>query len=114
MASQESVQLGKKKTTKPSVMTDEVVSNLCRNLAIGYTVEVACGMSGISRTAFYDYCAKNPDRAELLQMMRRMPAQQAMINIVDAINAKDIKTSKWYLERMWAEARSRNVTREVE
>lgn len=101
--------LKSKKTTKPSVMTDAVVSILSRNLAKGYSVEHACALSGVSRTAFYDYCTKYPDRAELFQLMRMLPTEQAMNNIVGAINRGDLKTSKWYIDRVYSQLNSRKA-----
>lgn len=100
MMERNSAQTKKKMRTKPSVITDEVVRILCVNFTKGYSVEAVCGMSGISRTAFYDFCRGNPDFAELFHLMRKMPVEQAMVNIVSAINAGDVKTSKWLLERV--------------
>lgn len=99
----ENGQVVKKKITKPTVVTDSVVRKLCNHLADGYTIDMACSMIGISRTSYYDHIKKNPERAELFELMKCMPTEKALANIVEAINNKNLKVSMWYLERMQPE-----------
>lgn len=81
----ESGQISRKKSTKPSVMTDSVVSKLARYIGNGYSIEMACRIAGVSRMAYYDHINKFPDRAEMFELMKRMPTEQALQNIVEAV-----------------------------
>lgn len=77
----------------------EVEPVLLASLQNGLNKTQACLQAGVSRAALYLELDKNPpflDRIEKAEQFGTMIARQ---NIVKAINAGDVATSKWHLER---------------
>lgn len=84
---------------RPTVMTEETLRKLEEAFLIGATDKEACLVAGISEPALYAYCNNNPGYKERKEALKDSPKYKARKNIVEAINAKDIDTSKWYAER---------------
>ena len=53
-----------------------------------------------SRTTLYRYQEKYQEVRDAIRDAREMLTDQAELNVIEAINAKDLETSKWYLARM--------------
>ena len=84
---------------KPHKMTAEMIEKLKAAFANGFNDEEAALYCWVSPRAIYDYCSKNPDFAELKELLKRKPAMKAKLNIVWSINRWDLTDSKWYAER---------------
>ena len=87
------------KVGRPTVMTEAVLSKLEMLFAKGLTDREACLIADISPSALYDYCVENPKFAEQKELLKDKPKIAAKLNIAEAIEAKNIDMSKWYLER---------------
>ena len=84
---------------RPTVMTPDVIEKIEEELKNGATLAQASFLAGISLRTIYNYFEANPeckDRAELLQ---GMVAYRARVNIKNKIEAGDIDTSKYWLDR---------------
>lgn len=89
----------KNKGGRPTVMTPEVIAKLEDGFLKGLTDLECCLYAGISKDALYDYCNKYPEFSDRKEQLKKQPAVQAKLNILDAINDGDKDISKWYLER---------------
>ena len=84
---------------RPTIFDKGTVHKLEQAFAIGCTVEEACYLSGISRSAYYKrlevdaYFMDKMERAKLFMVI------QARHTVCRAIRNGDVKTSMWYLER---------------
>ena len=84
---------------RPTVMTDEVVAKLEYGFMKGLNDTECCGYAGISRAAYYDYVAKNPEFLDKKEELKSRPSTKAKLNIVEAIENGDTDLAKWWLER---------------
>ena len=91
--------MAKNKVGRPTVMTKDVLAKLEMLFAKGLTDREACLIADISPSSLYDYCLEHPDFAEQKELLKDKPKIAAKLNIAEAIEAKDIDMSKWYLER---------------
>lgn len=89
----------KNKGGRPTVMTAEKLRKLEEGFLMGLSDRKCCAYADVSTTALYEYCNKHPKFKERKEQLKDSPAIKAQINIVNAINAGDEDTSKWYLER---------------
>jgi hypothetical protein len=80
-------------------MTDATVSKLEYGFMKGLNVTECCHYADISRTAFYDYCEKNPEFSDRIEELKSNPSTKAKLNVVEAIENGDTDLSKWWLER---------------
>jgi len=84
---------------KPSKMTAEVITELKKAFSWGFTDEEASLFCKIAPRTLYDYCSKNPEFAELKELLKKSPNLKAKINWVSKIQASDYQASKEWLER---------------
>lgn len=84
---------------RPTIMTDAIVGKLEYGFMKGLNVTECCHYADISRTAFYDYCEKNPEFADRIEELKSCPSAKAKLNVVEAIENGDTDLSKWWLER---------------
>lgn len=91
--------MAENKVGRPTVMTEAMISKLELLFSQGLSDREACLIADISTTALYDYCTANPEFAERKELLKDNPKIKAKLNIAEAIEAKDIDMSKWYLER---------------
>ena len=84
---------------RPTVVTPEVVAKLEYGFMRGMNDTEACLYADISRSAFYDYCNKNPEFTDRKEELKKQPSVKAKLNVTEAIEQGDVDLSKWYLER---------------
>ena len=89
----------KNKGGRPTVMTPEMVQKLEEGFMKGLTDAECCLFCGIAKQTLYDYCNKYPEFADRKEDLKKHPAIQAKLNILEAIDGGDKDISKWYLER---------------
>lgn len=89
----------KNKGGRPTVMTPEVIAKLEDGFLKGLTDLECCLYAGISKDALYDYCNKYPEFSDRKEQLKKQPAVQAKLNILEALENGDKDISKWYLER---------------
>lgn len=84
---------------RPTVFDHDTVRKLEQAFAIGCTVEEACSISGVSRSAYYKRLEDDNQFMDKMERARLYMIIQARHTVCNAIRAGDVKTSMWYLER---------------
>ncbi len=84
---------------RPTVMTLDTLQKLEDAFSIGATDREACLIANISSQSLYNFQKENPDYIERKEKLKDMPKYKARMNIVEAINAKNLSVSQWYAER---------------
>lgn len=86
---------------RPTVMTLEVIRKLEDAFANAFTDEMACLYVGISETALYEYCQKNPkfaERKEKLKVTPNLKAQETLVKDLSQVGG-----ARWWAERRMPE-----------
>lgn len=91
--------MGKKKTGRPAVITQELLKKLEELFAKGLTDREAALLADITPQTLYNYCAAHPDFLERKELLKEQVKTRAKLNVAEAIENRDIEISKWYLER---------------
>jgi len=91
---------GKKKTWRPNRFTPEIVNKLEEQFSRNSSIRTACAMAGVSESAYYAECDRNPEFKEKMER-----AQQYVSSLADRVIAKAIKdgdssTAKRFKERI--------------
>lgn len=89
----------KKKTWRPTVMTESMLLKLEEAFKLSLTDEEACLEVWISTSPFYDYCQKNPKWAKRKEVLKRTPNIQAKKNWIAELKGGNYNSSKEWLER---------------
>lgn len=84
---------------RPTVFDRDTVRKLEQAFAIGCTVEEACSVSGVSRSAYYKRLEDDQSFMDKIERARLYMVIQARHTVAQAVIHGDIKTSMWYLER---------------
>lgn len=87
----------------------EVVAKLQWAFSIGAQVIEACSYADISKDSFYRYCKSHPEFRNRIEGLQTNPTFLARLAIFKSIQAGDVKTSMWYLERKRPEEFSPNA-----
>lgn len=84
---------------RPTIMTKKILAKLEGAFALGHSDAEACIIAEIDKATLYRYCNKHRNFATKKELLKHTPAIKARRNIIEALNNKDIDTSKWYMER---------------
>lgn len=84
---------------RPTVFDQDTVHKLEQAFAIGCTVEEACSISGVSRSAYYKRLEDDVHFMDKMERAKLFIVIQARHTVCRAIRNGDVKTSMWYLER---------------
>lgn len=84
---------------RPTVFDHDTVRKLEQAFAIGCTVEEACFVSGVSRSAYYKRLEDDEQFMDKMERSKLYMIIQSRHTVYKAIQAGDVKTSMWYLER---------------
>jgi hypothetical protein len=84
---------------RPTVFDPETVRKLEQAFAIGCTVEEACSVSGVSRSAYYKRLEGDQDFMDKMERAKFFMIMQARYTVHRAIRNGDVHTATWYLER---------------
>ncbi len=87
-----------RKGRKPAI-TEAVLRKLEAAFAVGCTDDEACLYADIAPATLYKYQNDNLDFLEWKRLIKQRPVLKARNVIIGALDAKDIQTAKWYLER---------------
>lgn len=93
--------------------TPEVLNKLEQAFAIGATNNEACFFAGIAESTYYEWCKADPELSERHKGLKDRPVLKARKCVIDALDANDVPTAKWYLERMRKNEFSTQVNTEV-
>lgn len=89
----------RKQYEKREVLNAKAEALLVASLQNGLTVEQSCRQAGIGTTTFYDRQANDSEFADKISAAREFTEVNARRRIAEAIDAGDMKTARWYLER---------------
>ncbi len=84
---------------RPPAINEDVLRKLTEGFALGLTDAEACLYADVGTTAFYSYCAENPEFSEKKEILKGKPLMHARANVAKAVAEGDQPTSKWMLER---------------
>jgi len=84
---------------RPTVMTPEVIEKIEEELKNGATLAQASFLADISLKTLYNYFSDNPDFKERCELLQGLVSYRARVNIRKKIEAGDIDTSKYWLDR---------------
>jgi ACT domain-containing protein len=84
---------------RPTIFNQDTVHKLEQAFAMSCTVEEACSISGVSRSAYYKRLENDRQFMDKMERAKLFMIIQARHTVCKAIRAGDIKTSIWYLER---------------
>jgi hypothetical protein len=88
-----------KQLGRPTVMTKATVQKLEQALRDGFSIEMACHVSGISRSTYYDHLERNPDFSHKMELAKDWTTQRAKQVLAQAVDSGDLKAAQWWLER---------------
>jgi len=80
-------------------MTKATVQKLEAALRDGFSVEMACHVSDISRSTYYAHLESNPDFSHKMELAQDWTTQRAKQVVARAIDNNDLKAAQWWLER---------------
>jgi hypothetical protein len=84
---------------RPTVMTEIVVQKLEKALREGFSVDMACHLSGISRSTYYSHLDSNAEFSYKMELAQEWVTQRAKQVVATSIEAGDLKAAQWWLER---------------
>ena len=91
--------MNKKTAGRPKKLTEEVVGKLIYAFQKDFNVSEACDYAGISRDTYYEWCKNKKGFSDKMEQAKSDLKRKAKINLADKIEAGDIDTTLWYLER---------------
>jgi len=80
-------------------MTAATVQKLETVLREGFNIEMACHVSGVGRSTYYQHLQSNPDFADKMELAQDWITQRAKQVVAQAVNNGDLKAAQWWLER---------------
>jgi hypothetical protein len=86
-------------TGRPTVMTKAVVQKLEQALRDGFSVDMACYVSGVGRSTYYEHLQSDPDFADKMTLAQDWTTQRAKQVVAQAVDNGDLKAAQWWLER---------------
>jgi len=88
-----------KQLGRPTVITKPTVLKLEQALKDGFSVEMACHVSCISRSTYYAHLQTDIEFSDKMTLAQDWATQRAKQVIVQAIDKGDLKAAQWWLER---------------
>lgn len=84
---------------RPTVITKATVLKLEQALKDGFSIEMACYVSGISRSTYYAHLQSDIELSDKMTLAQEWATQRAKQVVVQAIDKGDLKAAQWWLER---------------
>jgi len=89
----------KAQTGRPTVMTEATVQKLEQALREGFSVDMTCHLSGISRSTYYAHIDRDAAFSHKMELAQDWVTQRAKQVVAQAIDSGDLKAAQWWLER---------------
>lgn len=89
----------KKQVGRPSVITKPTVLKLEQALKDGFSVEMACYVSGISRSTYYAHLHTDTVFMNKMELAQSWATERAKQVVIQEINKGSLKAAQWWLER---------------
>ena len=93
------VYMSKKQPGRPTSMNQVTVQNLEQALKDGFSVEMACHVSGISRSTYYAHLQTDVEFMNKMELSQTWAAERAKQVVIQAIDKGNLKAAQWWLER---------------
>lgn len=84
---------------RPKAITERDVRKLSELLKVGHSVAMACTISGIPRSTYYDELARNEEFSDRMQAAQEVLTYRATQIVAMSIGGGNLKTAKWWLDR---------------
>jgi hypothetical protein len=91
--------MSQKQTGRPKVMTATTVQKLETALRDGFSIEMACHVSGISRSTYYAYLQTDAEFSDKMTLSQSWATERARQVVIQAIDKGDVIRAQWWLER---------------
>lgn len=89
--------MARKKTGRPTVITEEVLRKLEGAFSMGCGDREACLLADISMTALYSYQERHPAFTERKALLKEKPILKARGTVLQALSIPE--HAEWFLER---------------
>jgi hypothetical protein len=86
-------------TGRPTIITPSTVQKLEHALRDGFSVDMACHVSGISRSTYYAHIDRDATFSHKMELAQDWVTQRAKQVVAQAIDSGDLKAAQWWLER---------------
>ncbi len=83
-------------------MTNATVQKLESALRDGFSIDMACHVSGVGRSTYYQHLQSNPDFADKMTLAQDWTTQRAKQVVAQAVDSGDLKAAQWWLVRHMA------------
>lgn len=84
---------------RPSKLSESVVQKLEDAFKLGCTTQEACCYANISTSSYYDWSANNREFSDKMELFKKYLEIKSRTVIAKSLEAGDVKTAMWYLER---------------
>jgi hypothetical protein len=84
---------------RPTKLNKTTVQKLIDGFRLGMNVSQVCTHAKISRSSFYTYLQDNPEFSDKIEYEKSHLLLRARSIVSQALEAGDLKTAKWYLEK---------------
>ncbi len=88
------VYMSKKQSGRPTVITRPTVLKLEQALRDGFSIEMACHVSGISRSTYYIHLQTDTDFMDKMTLSQTYATERAKQVVVQAIDKGDLKAAQ--------------------
>jgi hypothetical protein len=88
-----------KQPGRPTAITKDTVLKLEQAFKDGFSIEMACYVSGISRSTYYTHLQSDIELSDKMTLAQDWATQSAKQVVIQAINKGDLKAAQWWLER---------------
>ncbi len=78
------------------MMTAATVSKLEAALKDGFSVEMACHVSGVGRSTYYQHLRSDSDFADKMALVQDWTTQRAKQVVAQAVDNGDLKAAQWW------------------
>jgi hypothetical protein len=91
--------MANKQSGRPTVLTKVTVLKLEQALKDGFSIEMACNVSGISRSTYYAHLQMDSDFMNKMELSQMWATERAKQVVIQEINKGNLKAAQWWLER---------------
>jgi hypothetical protein len=88
-----------KQAGRPTVITKPTVLKLEQALKDGFSIEMSCHVSGISRSTYYAHLQTDTDFMNKMELSQTWATERAKQVVIQEINKGNLKAAQWWLER---------------
>jgi hypothetical protein len=106
--------MNSKKSGRPTVITQSTVQKLEQALKDGISIDMACCVSGISRSTYYNHLDADNEFMDKMTLAQAHATERAKQVVIQAIDKGNVKVAQWWLERKLRTEFSTNSPQELE